>query len=178
MSLEKATLGGGCFWCIESVFKRVDGVKSVVSGYAGGESSNPTYEEICTGKTGHAEVVQVEYDTGTISFRELLNIFFTIHDPTTLNRQGNDVGTQYRSIILCSDQNQLAEARDFVSEIEAEARWPDPVVTEIRELDKFYDAELYHQDFFEKNPGNPYCNYFIPPKLEKLKNKYRKFYRD
>jgi peptide-methionine (S)-S-oxide reductase len=166
MATEKATLGGGCFWCIEAVYKRVEGVRSVTSGYAGGSTPNPTYEQVCTGRTGHAEVTQIEYDPGAISYREILEIFWKAHDPTTLNRQGADVGTQYRSIIFYhgDDQRQIAEE----SKAQAQEQFSDPIVTEIEPLDVFYPAEGYHQDYFEMNPNAGYCRLVIHPKLKKL----------
>jgi len=162
----RATLGGGCFWCIEAVYKAKDGVISVTSGYAGGSRPNPTYEQVCTGATGHAEVVQIEYDPSRISYEELLAIFWKAHDPTTLNRQGHDVGTQYRSIILYHDEEQRRVAEE--SKRRAAAAFADPVVTEISSLDTFYPAEDYHQDYFEKNPNAGYCRVIIAPKLKKL----------
>lgn len=172
MTTEKATLGGGCFWCIEAAFQKLKGVESVVSGYAGGEVTNPTYEQVCSGVTGHAEVVQITYDPGVINFRTLLEVFFTIHDPTTLNRQGADVGTQYRSIILYHDENQKKEAQKIVSEIGEEGALLDPIVTEIKPLEIFYNAEVYHQDYYQQNPTNRYCSIVIPPKLNKLIEKF------
>jgi peptide-methionine (S)-S-oxide reductase len=163
---ETATLGGGCFWCIEAVYKAKEGVTAVTSGYAGGSRPNPTYEQVCTGATGHAEVVQIEYDTARISFEDILDTFWKAHDPTTLNRQGHDVGTQYRSIILYHNDEQRRIAEQ--SKAEAQKRFRDPIVTEIRELDTFYPAEDYHQDYFEKNPNAGYCRVVIAPKLKKL----------
>jgi peptide-methionine (S)-S-oxide reductase len=164
---EAATLGGGCFWCVEAVFEHVDGVASVVSGYAGGHTTNPTYEQICTGKTGHAEVVQIEFNPEKVSFEKLLEVFWKTHDPTTLNRQGADVGTQYRSVIFYHDdtQKEIAER----SRQKALALFQKPIVTEIAALPKFYRAEEYHQDYFKKNPSAPYCQVVIRPKLDKLK---------
>jgi len=164
---EKATLGGGCFWCVEAVLERLPGVKSVVSGYAGGHTENPTYEEVCAGNTGHAEVVQVEFDPAQISFQQVLKAFWKGHDPTTPNRQGADKGTQYRSIILYHDDAQRAAAEK--SKLEAASDFADPIVTEIKPLVKFYPAEDYHQDYFAKNPNAPYCVYVIKPKLDKVK---------
>src|SRR5437867_9072296 len=168
---ELATFGGGCFWCLEAVFERLDGVQAVTSGYAGGTRENPTYKEVCGGNTGHAEVIQIEFDPHKISFGKLLEIFFEAHDPTTMNRQGADVGTQYRSIILYHNdaQKQAAEkARELV-----QWRFPRPVVSEIVPLTKFYKAEEYHQGYFRKNPNAPYCAAVISPKLEKLGPKLR-----
>jgi peptide-methionine (S)-S-oxide reductase len=163
---EVATVGGGCFWCVEAVYERIDGIKSVVSGYAGGTKLNPTYEEVCTGNTGHAEVVQVEFDPEKISYEEILALFWKAHDPTTLNRQGADVGTQYRSIILVRDdrQREIAER----SKAEAAKYFDDPIVTEIKPLESFYRAEEYHQNYYEKNPFAGYCTFVIRPKLQKL----------
>ena len=163
---ELATFGGGCFWCIEAVFERLDGVKSVVSGYAGGRTPNPDYRQVCGGATGHAEVVQVEFDPRRISYERLLGVFWRAHDPTTPNRQGADVGTQYRSIILYHDETQKAAAEQ--SKTEAQKMFRDPIVTEIVPLTVFYPAEDYHQGYFDDNRGAPYCSLVIQPKLEKL----------
>ncbi len=166
-STEKAVLGGGCFWCLEAVFEEVKGVKDVVSGYAGGSIENPSYDAVCSGATGHAEVVQITFDPSVVAFRDLLEIFWSIHDPTTLNRQGADVGTQYRSVIFYSDEEQkkIAEA----SKKEAQKRFYDPIVTEISPLVKFWPAEEYHQDYFRKNPYQGYCQAVVAPKVEKFK---------
>lgn len=161
-----ATLGGGCFWCVEAVFERLPGVSSVVSGYAGGATRNPTYESVCGGRTGHAEVIQITFDPGVISFAELLEVFWLVHDPTTLNRQGADVGTQYRSIILYHDEQQRETAE--ASRAAMQDAIGRPVVTEIAPLTDFYPAEEYHQEFFQRNPAQPYCQATIPPKLKKL----------
>lgn len=161
--------GGGCFWCTEAVFKQLRGVVSVTPGYAGGLVENPTYKQVCGGKTGHAEVIRVEYDPKTISFKDLLMIFFATHDPTTLNRQGNDVGAQYRSVILYATPEQEKESREFISELSEEGA---KVVTEVKPLEKFYEAENYHKNFYAKNPSQPYCQLIISPKLEKLKEKF------
>lgn len=165
---ERLTLGGGCFWCIEAVFERVPGVRSVTSGYAGGHTPNPTYQQVCSGQTGHAEVVQIEYDPAQVSLEQLLELFWKAHDPTSLNRQGHDVGTQYRSIILYENdrQQQIAEA----SRAEAAKRFAKPIVTEIVPLRAFYPAEAYHQDYYRKNPNAAYCQAVIRPKLEKLRD--------
>jgi peptide-methionine (S)-S-oxide reductase len=163
---ELATLGGGCFWCTEAVFEALEGVKSVTSGYAGGRTENPSYEQITTGKTGHAEVIQIEYDPSVVSYAKLLDLFWKAHDPTTLNRQGADVGTQYRSIILTHSEEQRAIAE--ASKKAAAAAHRDPIVTEIVPLVRFYPAEDYHQDYFRKNPQAPYCSFVIKPKLKKL----------
>ncbi len=164
--VEKATLGGGCFWCLEAVLDRLEGVRSVVSGYAGGSSKNPTYEEVCSGTTGHAEVVQVTFDPGIISYEKLLDAFWQAHDPTTLNRQGADVGTQYRSVIFTHSEAQREAAERSRNELAK--RFDRPVVTEITPLERFYEAEEYHQDYFRKNPNAPYCVFVIQPKLRKL----------
>ena len=169
---ELATYGGGCFWCVEAVFQRLEGVKSVTSGYAAGKTENPTYEEVSAGITGHAEVIQIEYDPKKISYEDLLDIFWLAHDPTTLNRQGADRGTQYRSIIICHDDRQKAAAE--ASKKAASAQFKDPIVTEIVPLTKFYKAEGYHQNYFNRNPNAPYCTYVIKPKLDKLLKKLSK----
>jgi peptide-methionine (S)-S-oxide reductase len=165
--LEKATLGAGCFWCVEAVFERLDGVQSVVSGYAGGTKPNPTYKEVCSGETGHAEVAQITFDPGKINYEQILNVFWQSHDPTTLNRQGGDRGTQYRSAIFYHDERQKAIAEK--SKSSAQKLFADPIVTEIQPLPKFYAAENYHQDYFRNNPNAPYCRMVIAPKLNKLK---------
>lgn len=163
---EVATLGAGCFWCIEAVLLRVEGVLTVVSGYTGGQLENPTYEQICTGQTGHAEVVQVEFDPARLSYSRLLEIFFALHDPTTLNRQGNDIGTQYRSAIYYHSEAQREAALQAILQAQPEHR--QPIVTEVTAAPKFWPAEDYHQDYFRKNPDNRYCRVMIPPKLKKL----------
>ncbi|NBD38710.1 MAG: peptide-methionine (S)-S-oxide reductase MsrA [Verrucomicrobia bacterium] len=163
---ETLVLGGGCFWCIEALYERLDGVRSVESGYAGGTAPDPTYEEVCSGRTGHAEVVRITYDPETVSLGELLDFFWQAHDPTTLNRQGADVGTQYRSIILYASEEQEAAARASMEK--AQTNFRDPIVTDIEPLEAFYPAESYHQDYFDKNPNAPYCQYVIVPKLKKL----------
>lgn len=164
--IERATLGGGCFWCLEAVFERLEGVKSVVSGYAGGTTANPTYKEVCSGETGHAEVVQIEYDRRKISFEKLLELFWATHDPTTFNRQGADVGTQYRSVIFHHSEAQKQAAEK--SRAAAQKQFPRPIVTEIQPLTKFYPAEGYHQDYYRNNQSAPYCQMVIRPKLQKL----------
>jgi peptide-methionine (S)-S-oxide reductase len=169
---EVATLAGGCFWCLEAVYKQLKGVESVVSGYAGGHVNRPSYEQVCSGRTGHAEVVQITYDPDEVSYRDLLNIFFTIHDPTTLNRQGNDVGTQYRSAIFYHDAQQEETARATVAELAERQLWPDPIVTELAPAGDFYAAEDYHQDYFEKNPYQPYCRAVVAPKVAKFRKLY------
>ena len=167
---EVATLGGGCFWCLEAVYDEVEGVEKVVSGYAGGEVESPSYRQVCTGTTGHAEVVQVTFDPDELSFREILEIFFVIHNPTTLNRQGADVGTQYRSVIFYHDDEQRETAQEVMAEV-AEA-WDDPIVTELSPLPEFYRAEDYHQDYYENNPAQPYCQVVIRPKLAKFRKTF------
>lgn len=169
---EKATLGGGCFWCLEAIFRDIEGVKKVVSGYAGGHVRHPTYQQVCEGTTGHAEVVQLTYDPGTISYRDLLRIFFSIHDPTTPDRQGGDVGTQYRSIILFHTPEQQEIARAVIDEVEREALWEDPIVTEVAPLKDFYEAEAYHHRYFERNPNQPYCRMVIAPKVAKFRKTF------
>jgi len=164
--MEKATLGAGCFWCVEAVFERLDGVQSVTAGYAGGHTVNPTYDDVCTGTTGHAEVAQITFDPSTITFARLLEVFWDAHDPTTLNRQGADTGTQYRSAIFVHSPQQRATAE--ASRTAAQKQLDDPIVTEIRDLDIFYAAESYHQDYFRRNPEAPYCRFVITPKLKKL----------
>lgn len=163
-----ATFGGGCFWCVEAVFKRIEGVRSVTSGYAGGTKENPTYEEVCTGNTGHAEVVQIEYDTQKISYEGLLEIFWKSHDPTTPNRQGADMGIQYRSIILYHDDEQRMIAQASKGRTDALGEFTNPIVTEIKPLGVFYPAEDYHQDYYDNNPQAGYCAIIIRPKLKKL----------
>ena len=167
-----ATLGGGCFWCLEAVYERVTGVRSVVSGYAGGHVPSPSYEAVCAGITGHAEVVQLDFDPTIIGYRELLEIFFTIHDPTTLNRQGPDSGTQYRSAIYTHDAEQQAVATALIAEFEADAVFPHPVVTEVIPLDTFWPAEAYHQQYFRRHPAQAYCAAVIAPKVAKLRAKW------
>ena len=166
---ELATVGGGCFWCTEAVIERLPGVKSVISGYAGGKNANPTYEEVCTGRTGHAEVIQIEFDPSVVSYEKVLEVFFEAHDPTTLNRQGADEGTQYRSVIFYHDEAQHQAALRVKTA--AQAHWSDPIVTEISPLPKFYVAEKYHQDFFANNPTHGYCSFVIKPKVSKLEKK-------
>jgi peptide-methionine (S)-S-oxide reductase len=170
--LELATLGGGCFWCLEAVYKELKGVEGVVSGYAGGSLENPTYEQVCGGGTGHAEVVQISYDPEVVSFRDLLDVFFTIHDPTTRDRQGADVGPQYRSIILYHDAAQKAEAERAIRGLDEQRLWPGPIVTEVVPLAKFYPAEAYHQDYFELNPRQRYCQIVIAPKVAKFRKEH------
>lgn len=168
--MEVATLAGGCFWCLEAVYDQLRGVTDVVSGYAGGHVENPSYKAVCTGATGHAEVVQVTFDPAVISFRDLLNVFFTIHDPTTLNRQGADVGTQYRSAIFYHSEEQKATAETAIKE--AQSMWNDPIVTEIAPIDHFYAAEDYHQEYFANNPNQGYCQVVVAPKVAKFRKQY------
>ena len=169
---EVATLAGGCFWCLDAAFRLLKGVTKVESGYAGGTRPNPTYEQVCTGTTGHAEVAQITFDPSAISYRDLLDVFFTIHDPTQLNRQGADVGTQYRSAIFPHSDEQRAEAERTIAELEATGAWDAPIVTTIEPLTKFYPAETYHQDYFARNPRQPYCQAVIAPKIAKLRKKH------
>jgi peptide-methionine (S)-S-oxide reductase len=169
---EVATLGGGCFWCLDAVYRELRGVEKVESGYAGGTKPSPTYREVCTGQTGHAEVVQITFDPTEITYRELLEVFFTIHDTTTKDRQGGDVGTQYRSIILTSSDEQARTAREVSAEITAEKVWDNPIVTKIEPLTTFYPAERYHQDYFANNTEQPYCRIVIEPKVVKFRKKF------
>jgi len=169
---EVITFGGGCFWCLDAVLTDIKGVEQVLSGYAGGNDANPTYEDVCTGATGHAEVVQVTFDPEVVSLRNLLNVFFTLHDPTTKDRQGNDVGTQYRSIILYRDAAQKAAAEDAIAEVDASKVWGARAVTQLQPFNAFYRAEDYHQDYYRKNPLQPYCLVVIRPKVAKLRKAY------
>jgi len=171
-TIKTAVLGGGCFWCTEAVFSRLKGVLRVTQGYAGGNIDKPTYQQVCSGTTGHAEVNKIEYDTSVISYTALLEVFFHVHDPTTLNQQGNDFGEQYRSIILYSDDEQKASAERFVSELNSSAEFKRPIVTEIKQLTAFYQAEGYHQSYYENNSGQPYCRLIISPKLDKFRQKF------
>lgn len=168
-ALAKATFGGGCFWCVESAFSQLRGVNQVVSGYAGGNVDNPTYEQVCSGTTGHAEVVQVEFDPRVITYRELLEVLFSIHDPTQLNRQGNDVGTQYRSVVFYHDEEQAAIAQDFLAEVIQDELFEAPVVTELAPLSSWSPAEQYHKDYYARNSEQPYCAAVIAPKLKKFR---------
>jgi peptide-methionine (S)-S-oxide reductase len=172
MSDKQATLGGGCFWCLEAVYDRLKGVKKVVSGYTGGHVENPTYRQVCNKTTGHAEVVQITYDDEVVSFEELLDVFFTIHDPTTLNRQGNDVGPQYRSAIFYHDDEQKRIAEEKIEEFDNKDMWSDPIVTEVTKLETFYRAEDYHQDYYENNPNQGYCRIVIQPKVAKFRKTF------
>jgi peptide-methionine (S)-S-oxide reductase len=172
VNLEMATLGGGCFWCLEAVFEQLQGVTSVVSGYAGGAAPNPSYEQVCTGTTGHAEVVQITFDPKVIGYRELLQIFFTIHDPTTPNRQGGDVGTQYRSVIFYHTPDQEAAAKEVIEKLGASGTWENPIVTTVEKYEGFYPGEEYHQGYYRRNRERPYCQAVIGPKLAKLRRGY------
>ena len=169
---ETATLGGGCFWCLEAVYDQLKGVESVESGYMGGKMANPSYESVCMGQTGHAEVVQVTFDSGVISFSEILEIFFSIHDPTTLNRQGNDVGTQYRSAVFYHSPDQKSIAEKMISTFNEDNIFDRPIVTEVVPAGPFYIAEEYHQEYFVRNPSQPYCTYLINPKLAKFRKQF------
>ncbi len=172
MTIQTAVFGGGCFWCTEAVFLKLRGVQSVLPGYAGGHADNPTYEQVSSGNTGHAEVIKFEYDPAEISYRDLLEVFFATHDPTTLNRQGNDVGPQYRSTILYTSEEQKQEAEKIIQELNNAKAYTDPIVTTIEPMDKFYEAEDYHKNYFERNQGQPYCQLVISPKLKKFKEKF------
>ncbi|CAM2066465.1 Peptide methionine sulfoxide reductase MsrA [Sulfidibacter corallicola] len=172
-AMEKATFGAGCFWCVEAVFERLKGVETVESGYTGGHTKNPTYKEICTGRTGHAEVVQITFDPKVVSFGELLEVFWKTHDPTTLNRQGNDVGTQYRSAVFYHDDQQKAEAEKYKKKLDEAGVFDDPIVTEISPLGVYYAAENYHQEYFEQNPNQPYCRLVIAPKVDKFEKVFK-----
>ena len=172
--LDIATLGGGCFWCLEAAFEQLEGVESVVPGYAGGTDPNPSYEQVCTGTTGHAEVVQITFEPIKITYRELLEVFFAIHDPTTLNQQGSDIGTQYRSVIFCHTTEQEKVAREVIEELKTSGALENPIVTEVREFREFYPAEGYHQGYYRKNRAQPYCQAVITPKLAKLRREHMK----
>lgn len=170
--METATLGGGCFWCLEAVYQELQGVEKVVSGYAGGTVPNPIYEDVCSGTTGHAEVVQVAFNPTERSFKDILDVFFSIHDPTTPNRQGNDIGTQYRSVIFYSSPDQKAQAEAAIAEQQSSGQWNSPIVTEVAPLNEFYPAESYHQDYFLRNPRQPYCQVVVAPKVAKFRKGY------
>lgn len=172
MKTELATLAGGCFWCLEAVFEQLRGISKVTSGYSGGRVPNPTYQAVCTGTTGHAEVVQVEFDPDEIAYRDLLGVFFALHDPTTLDRQGGDVGAQYRSAIFYHNDEQRRTAEEVVKELEAEHVFDDPIVTKIEPLVAFYPAEEYHREYYKRNPNQPYCRAVIAPKVAKMRTKY------
>jgi peptide-methionine (S)-S-oxide reductase len=169
---EIATLAGGCFWCLEAVYQDMEGVRSVASGYMGGHLDNPSYQDVCMGTTGHAEVVQLTFDPEVTSYREILEVFFAIHDPTTRNRQGNDAGTQYRSAIFYHDESQRAAAEELIRELNAEGIWSSPIVTEVQPAVRFYKAEDYHQEYFRNNPQQPYCAYVVAPKVKKFHEKF------
>lgn len=173
MNEELATMGGGCFWCLDAVFRDLKGVKKVESGYSGGTTVNPSYKEVCSETTGHAEVIQITFDPQIITYKEILEIFFSIHDPTTLNRQGNDVGTQYRSIILYHSPEQKKSAELIIQELEESKEWKKPIVTELIPLEVFYKAEEYHQDYFRKNPYQSYCQFVIAPKITKFRSHFQ-----
>lgn len=170
--MATATLGGGCFWCLEAVYQRLNGVNQVTSGYAGGQTDNPDYRSVTTGKTGHAEVVRIDYDPSVIDFETLLDVFFTIHDPTTADRQGADIGPQYRSIILWEDEDQLATANAVIERLTREGAYTDPIVTQVQPLEAFYPGEDYHQDYYRHNALAPYCQMVIMPKLEKAEARF------
>lgn len=170
--LETATLAAGCFWCVEAVFDDLIGVEDVVSGYSGGHKENPTYQEVCSEMTGHAEVVEIRFDPSVISFKEILQVFFTVHDPTTLNRQGNDIGTSYRSAIFYHSDEQKRVAEETIAEVDAEGIYDNAIVTEVTAFDKFWPAENYHQEYFANNPNQPYCAAVVAPKVAKFRQKY------
>jgi len=169
---EVATLGGGCFWCLEAVYDRMEGVVSVESGYMGGHVANPSYQDVCSGTTGHVEVTQVTFDSSAVTFREILEVFFSIHDPTTLNRQGNDVGTQYRSVIFYHSEEQRATAQAMIDELTADHVFRDPIVTAVEPAATFYIAENYHQEYFQNHPNQPYCAFVVAPKVKKFREKF------
>jgi len=169
---QTAVLGGGCFWCVEAAINQLEGVQSVVSGYMGGHVANPTYQQVCGGRTGHVEVAKITFDPSIISYNDLLHVFFTLHDPTTLNRQGNDVGEQYRSVIFYLDQEQKKTAEDVIAELTREQVFPDPIVSAIEPAATFYPAEDYHQDYFANNPYQPYCLAVVSPKVKKIREKF------
>lgn len=171
-NLETATLGAGCFWCVEAVFDDLKGVEDVVSGYSGGHKENPTYQEVCSETTGHAEVAQIKFDPAELSFKDLLRVFFTVHDPTQLNRQGNDIGTSYRSAIFYHSDEQKRDAEDVIAEIANDAIYEKPIVTEVTAFDKFWPAEDYHQEYFANNPNQPYCTAVVAPKVAKFRKKF------
>lgn len=170
--LQTATLAAGCFWCVEAIFDDLEGVEDVVSGYTGGHTEHPTYQQVCSEMTGHAEAVQIRFDPEVISYEDILRIFFTTHDPTTLNRQGNDIGTSYRSAIFYHDEDQRIAAEKIRDEITSEQLYPDPIVTEITRFDRFWPAEDYHQEYFSRNPNQPYCAAVVAPKVAKFRQRY------
>ena len=169
---ETAIFGGGCFWCVEAAFQQLEGVQAVVSGYMGGRVPNPTYEQVCSGRSGHVEVAQITFDPAVISYEDLLEVFFTVHDPTTLNRQGNDVGEQYRSVIFYRDEEQRKTAQAVVDELTKEHAFASPIVTAIEPASTFYPAENYHQDYFKNHPAQPYCMFVVSPKVKKIREKF------
>ena len=171
-NLQTVVLGGGCFWCLEAVFDRMEGVRSVESGYMGGHVDNPTYRQVCNGDTGHVEVVRVTFDPGKVSYREIMDVFFSIHDPTTPNRQGNDIGTQYRSAIFYSSEEQYRESKKVIDELNAAHIWPNPIVTSLEPATKFFVAEDYHQEYFANNGSQPYCQLVVAPKVKKFEQKF------
>lgn len=170
--IQTATLAAGCFWCVEAVFDDLRGVEDVVSGYSGGHTENPTYQQVCSETTGHAEVVQIKFDSDELSYADLLRVFFTVHDPTTLNRQGGDIGTSYRSAIFYHDEEQRKTAEEIIAEITSEGLYSDPIVTEVTAFDKFWPAEDYHQEYFANNPNQPYCSAVVAPKVAKFRHKF------
>jgi methionine-S-sulfoxide reductase len=171
-NIQVTTLGGGCFWCLEAVYDDLQGVLKVESGYSGGSVPNPSYEAVCSGRTGHAEVVQVTFDSSIVSYQEILKVFFAIHDPTTLNRQGADVGTQYRSVIFYQDEEQKVVAEELIARLEMDQLWSQPVVTEVEALESYYRAEEYHQDYFKNNSSQPYCQAVVSPKVAKFRKEF------
>ena len=170
---EVAVLGGGCFWCLEAVYQQMDGVLSVESGYMGGQGPNPTYQQVCSGRTGYVEVVQVTFDPDVTPYREILEVFFAFHDPTTRDRQGNDVGTQYRSVIFYTSPEQQETAEKLIRDLDSEHVWSDPIVTRVQAAEEFYRAEDYHQNYFRNNPDQPYCSFVVAPKARKFREKFR-----
>ena len=171
--MELATLGNGCFWCTEAIFQDLEGVEKVVSGYAGGHVQNPTYEQVCSGNTGHAEVLQITYDPAKISYEDLLEVFWATHDPTTLNRQGNDVGTQYRSVVFYHDEAQKELVQQYKKQLDASGTFTDPIVTLVEPMPEFFPAENYHQNYFNRNGQQPYCNFLIRPKVAKFRKEFK-----
>jgi peptide-methionine (S)-S-oxide reductase len=171
-NLQKATLGGGCFWCLEAVYQQVRGVVHVESGYTGGQTLNPDYDSVCTGKTGHAEVVQIEFDANVLTYQKILEIFFAIHDPTTLNRQGNDIGSQYRSVIYAHDKQQRLMAEEVIKQLATENIFDQPIVTELADLPTYYPAEDYHQNYFNNHPDQGYCAFVVSPKVSKFRKQF------
>lgn len=170
--MKEATIAGGCFWCIEGAFNQLQGIVSAKSGYAGGDVKAPTYEQVCSGKSGHAEVVRLVYDESVINYEDILKVFFTLHDPTQLNRQGNDIGSQYRSAIFYHDEQQKSSAEKIIAQMTEEQMWPDPIVTEVTEINNYFEAEQYHQGYAKDNPQNQYCQFVVSPKLAKFRKTY------